>query len=147
MKKTDQLKISVVTPSFNQAQFIESTLQSVLNQHYPRLEYIVIDGGSTDGTLAILKKYEADLQWLSEPDHGQAEAINKGFKKASGDIICWLNADDEFMPGALSTVAAYFQTHAEAQFVYGDAETIDDKGRTYGRRGNVKATDFAELAG
>ena len=145
MKDTD-LKISVITPSFNQAQFIESTIQSVLQQNYPQLDYIIIDGGSTDGTLAILKKYERVLQWVSEADGGQAEAINKGFKRATGDIICWLNADDEFTPGALQTVSTYFRQHPEAQFVYGDAETIDEKGKVYGRRGNVKATTFAELA-
>jgi glycosyltransferase involved in cell wall biosynthesis len=144
--KNTELKISVVTPSFNQAQFIERTIQSVLRQNYPHLDYIIMDGGSTDGTLALLKKYEADLQWLSEPDGGQAEAINKGFKRATGDIICWLNADDEFALGALPTVAAYFEQHPAAQFVYGEAETIDEKDKIYGRRGNVKATNFAELA-
>jgi glycosyltransferase involved in cell wall biosynthesis len=140
-----QLKISVITPSFNQAQFIERTIQSVLDQNYPDLEYLVIDGGSTDGTLALLKKYEAHLTWISEADRGQADAINKGFKQATGDIVCWLNADDEFMPGALSTVAAYFGQHPEAKFLYGDVQTIDATGRSYGRRGNVRPTCFDDL--
>jgi glycosyltransferase involved in cell wall biosynthesis len=139
------LKISVITPSFNQAQFIERTIQSVLNQDYPSLEYFVIDGGSTDGTLEILKKYQSHLTWISEIDQGQAEAINKGFKKATGDIVCWLNADDELIPGALHTVATYFSQHPEAMFLYGDAETIDETGRSYGRRGNVKPTNFEDL--
>jgi glycosyltransferase involved in cell wall biosynthesis len=140
------LTISVITPSFNQAPFIERTIQSVLSQDYPGLDYFVIDGGSTDGTLQILKQYEDRLGWVSEPDRGQAEAINKGFRRATGEIICWLNADDEFMPGALQTVAAYFEQQPEAQFIYGDAEAIDQAGRAYGRRGNVKATTHQELA-
>ena len=102
MNATSQsLKISVITPSFNQAQFIERTIQSVLNQNYPQLEYIVVDGGSTDGTLDILTNYQKHLSWISEADQGQAEAINKGFKLATGEIVCWLNADDEFMPDTL----------------------------------------------
>ena len=142
----NDLKISIVTPSLNQAEFIERTIQSVLNQDYGRLEHIVIDGGSTDGSLTILKKYQTRLTWVSEADRGQAEAINKGLKRASGDIVCWLNADDEFTSGALQTVASYFDRHPEAQLVYGDAEAIDEKGQAYGRRGNVKATNFEELA-
>ncbi len=139
------LKISVVTPSFNQGNFIERTIQSVLGQNYPRLEYLVMDGGSSDGTLEILQQYQAHLRWVSEPDGGQAAAINKGFRQATGDIVCWLNADDEFMPGALLQVADYFSQHPEAKLVYGNAETIDQAGRSYGRRGNVKATNFTEL--
>jgi glycosyltransferase involved in cell wall biosynthesis len=142
---SQSLKISVVTPSFNQVQFIECTIQSVLNQNYPNLEYMVIDGGSTDGTLDLLKKYQSHLTWLSEADRGQAEAINKGFKKATGDIVCWLNADDELMPGALLTVATYFSQHPDTVLIYGDAETIDETGRSYGRRGNVKPTCFDDL--
>ncbi len=139
------LKISVVTPALNQEQFIERTIQSVLTQNYPLLEYLIIDGGSIDGTLDILKRYEAELTWISEADRGQAEAINKGFKKASGDIVCWLNADDELMPRALPVVAAYFGQHPEAMLVYGEAEAIDEAGRSYGRRGNVKPTNFDDL--
>ncbi len=140
------LKISVITPSLNQDQFIERTIQSVLSQDYPNLDYIVVDGGSTDDTLAILKKYESQLNWISEADEGQADAINKGFKKATGEVVCWLNADDEFMPGTLHTVADYFERYPETQLLYGDAETVDEKGRAYGRRGNVRATTFEELA-
>ena len=144
-KSNNYLKISVITPSFNQAQFIERTIQSVLGQNYPHLEYIVIDGGSTDDTLTILKKYQARLDWFSEADKGQVDAINKGFKKATGDIVCWLNADDEFLPNTLQTVANYFNQHPRARLLYGDAEAIDESGRSYGLRGNVKPTTFEEL--
>ena len=102
-------KISIVTPSFNQAQFIEATIQSVLSQNYPNLEYIIIDGGSTDGSLEIIKKYEKHLYfWCSEPDAGQYDAINKGFSKSTGEIMSWLNSDDMYCPWALKTVASIF---------------------------------------
>lgn len=141
----DWPKISVITPSFNQAHFIERTIQSVLSQNYLCLEYIVIDGASTDNTLKLLGKYQTQLTWISEPDRGQTEAINKGLKLATGDIVCWLNADDEFMPGALHWVAAYFSQHPEAMLVYGQAEAIDETGRFYGYRGNIRPTNHEEL--
>lgn len=98
--------ISIITPSFNQAQFIESTIESVLGQNYPNLEYIIIDGGSTDGTVEVIKKYEKYLHfWCSEPDHGQYDAINKGFSYSTGQIMAWLNSDDMYLPWALKTVA------------------------------------------
>lgn len=98
-------KISVVTPSFNQGKFIERTIRSVLMQQYPSLEYIVIDGGSTDNTVEILQKYESDLAfWVSEPDRGQSHAINKGFARATGQVLCWLNSDDFYLPNTLMTV-------------------------------------------
>src|SRR5690606_3795934 len=92
---------SVVTPSFNQAQFLEKTLRSVLEQAYPHIEYIVVDGGSTDGTLEILERYGDRLRWVSEPDRGQTHAINKGFSMANGSILAWLNSDDLYTPGRL----------------------------------------------
>jgi glycosyltransferase involved in cell wall biosynthesis len=103
----DLPKISIVTPSFNQAEFLEATIQSILIQGYPNLEYIIIDGGSTDGSLEIIKKYEKSLHfWCSEPDAGQYDAINKGFAHATGEIMAWLNSDDMYCAWALRTVAS-----------------------------------------
>lgn len=144
-EQTNILKISVITPSFNQAQFIERTIQSVLSQNYPNLEYWIIDGQSQDNTLEILYRYRTHLHWISEPDKGQAEAINKGFRRANGDIVCWINADDEYMPGALHKVATFFNQHPDAMFLYGDAQTIDHRSRSYGRRGNVRPATFEDL--
>ena len=119
-------KISVITPSFNQGQFIEETILSVIDQNYPNLEHIIVDGGSTDNSVQIIKKYEKHLAyWVSEKDSGQSEAINKGFKKATGDIVCWLNSDDILMPGALGNVAAYFRDHRETDFVNGYTLVMD----------------------
>lgn len=112
-------KISIVTPSYNQAQFLEETILSVLNQEYPNLEYIVIDGGSKDGSVEILQKYADRLTyWVSEPDRGQAHAINKGFARATGDILAWLNSDDRYLPGALYAVAMQFRQQ-QTDFLYG----------------------------
>jgi glycosyltransferase involved in cell wall biosynthesis len=118
-------KISVITPSFNQGQFIEATIQSVLNQEYPNLEYLVMDGGSTDGTLDILRRYSDQLRWFSEPDHGQVEAINKGLRLASGEILAYLNSDDLYLPGALQRVGTFFGAHPQAAWVSGHCTTVD----------------------
>lgn len=119
--------VSIVTPSYNQAQFIEETLLSVKGQDYPNLEHIVIDGGSTDGTVDILRRYEDEynLRWISEPDEGQSDAINKGFRMARGEIIGWVNSDDTYMPGTLHKVVAYLSDHPDTDWVYGDGYTID----------------------
>ena len=114
------LTVSIITPSFNQADFIEDTIRSVLGQTYPNIEHIVVDGGSTDGTLEILRSYGARVRWFSEPDEGQGDAVNKGFALATGDIIAWINADDlYFSPNVFEHVARVFQMNPEADFVYG----------------------------
>ncbi len=121
-------RISVITPSFNQGQFLEETLLSVINQKYPNLEYIVIDGGSTDISADIIKKYEQHLAyWVSEKDSGQSEAINKGFKRATGDIVCWINSDDILMPGALNNVMKYYSDHRNVDFINGYSLVVDAK--------------------
>jgi glycosyltransferase involved in cell wall biosynthesis len=110
-------KISVITPTFNQGHFIETTILSVIHQQYPNLEFIIFDGGSTDNTVAVIKKYEKSIHyWVSQKDDGQADAINQGFKKATGDIICWLNSDDSFLPGTLQLVANSMDINKEQIF-------------------------------
>ncbi|MDN3920476.1 glycosyltransferase family 2 protein [Roseateles violae] len=119
-------RISIVTPSFNQAPFIENTLRSVLEQQGDfELEYRVLDGGSTDGTLDILRRYEGRLHWSSGPDKGQVDAINKGLRAARGDIVGWVNSDDVLAPGALAKVAAAFAARPEAEWLHGRCEIID----------------------
>jgi len=120
-------KISIITPSFNQGQFIEETIQSVLNQDYPNLEYIVIDGGSTDETLSILYKYSDKLKWISEPDNGQTDAINKGLRMSTGDIIAYLNSDDMYEPNILREIAGLFSKHADIAMIYGDVIHINER--------------------
>jgi len=116
-------KITIVTPSFNQGQFIEETILSIINQDYPNLEYIIIDGGSTDNTAEVIKKYSDRIKhWVSEKDSGQANAINKGFKKASGEILNWINSDDQLMPGALKKIAQLFYRNPDAVVVHGRIE-------------------------
>ncbi|MBE9111570.1 glycosyltransferase [Nodosilinea sp. LEGE 07298] len=116
---------SVVTPSYQQGRFIERTINSVLDQDIS-LEFIVVDGGSQDNTLDVLKKYEGQLSWISEPDDGQADAINKGIKKSSGEVIAWINSDDIYYPGTLKKVQAIFANHSDVQVVYGNADWIGE---------------------
>ena len=119
-------KITIVTPSFNQGQFIEETIRSVLLQGYPNLEYIIIDGGSTDDTVQMIEKYEPWLTyWTSEPDRGQADAVNKGFYRATGKIIGWLNSDDLYCQESLTAVANSFTQHLQSLLFYGDCASID----------------------
>jgi len=137
--------VSIVTPSFNQARYIEATIQSVLLQEYPRIEYIIVDGGSTDGTVNLIKKYEARLaSWVSEKDHGQTDAINKGFARAKGDILAWINSDDTYEPGAVSAAVKYLQDHPDVGLVYGDCNFINESGRVIGRF-NSAQTDLPLL--
>lgn len=127
-------KISVVTPSFNSADFIGATLHSVLDQGYPNLEYICQDGASRDGTAEILKSYETRLKrWASEPDSGQTQAINRGFDHATGEIMAWLNSDDLFLPGSIAYAARYLSEHPDVDVVYGHRVIVDENNREVGR--------------
>ncbi|HNV85336.1 MAG TPA: glycosyltransferase family 2 protein [Candidatus Omnitrophota bacterium] len=121
--------ISAVIPSFNQSDFIAKSIDSILGQDYPRLEIIVVDGGSTDRTLEILKSYGNQIRWISEKDRGQTDALNKGFHMAKGEIIAWLNTDDLYDEGCLQTVGSYFQNHPDCLWLYGRCVIIDAEGR------------------
>lgn len=119
-------KISIITPSFNQGQFIQQTIDSVLEQDYPNFEYIVMDGGSTDDTVKILKSYGKRLNWVSKKDKGQTDAINQGLKQASGEVVGYLNSDDYLLPGALNLVGEYFRDHPDSVWVTGDYQIVDE---------------------
>lgn len=120
--------VSIVTPSLNQGKFIELTVRSVLGQSYANLEYIIVDGGSTDGTLGIIRRYEGRLKWTSEKDTGQADAVNKGFRMARGEILGWINADDLYCPGAIDEAVQRFTGDPSVMMVYGAAKDIDGEG-------------------
>lgn len=120
--------ISIVTPSYNQAQFIRATIDSVLSQDYPHFEYFVIDGGSTDGTVQILRSYGNKIKWVSEKDAGQTDAINKGLRMAKGDVLAYLNSDDIYMPGTLKKVGEYY-ADTGADWITGDCTVIDVAGK------------------
>jgi len=143
--------VSIVTPSFNHGPYIEATIRSVLEQDYPRLQYLVVDGGSTDQTVQILKKYESSpaaagrFRWISEPDRGQSDAINKGFSQTQGKILGWLNSDDTYAPGAISAVARFFAEHPIVDLVYGDADFIDASGSLIARCAHVEPFDRRRL--
>jgi glycosyltransferase involved in cell wall biosynthesis len=123
-------RISIVTPSYNQAPFLERTIRSVLDQRYENLEYIVVDGGSTDGSLDIIRRYSSRLaHWVSEPDRGQADAINKGLRRATGDWLAWQNSDDVYFPGVFASLARAAIAHPSTRLIIGDMVTMDDDDR------------------
>ena len=123
--------VSIITPSFNQARYLEATIQSVLSQDYPRIEYILIDGASTDGSTEIIRKYKDRFAyWVSEKDNGQAEAINKGLSREKGEIVAWLNSDDYYLPNTISEVTNVFEENPDIVMVYGDILAVDEHGQT-----------------
>lgn len=158
--------VTIITPSFNQARYIEATIQSVLTQDYPNIEYLIVDGGSTDGTVEIIKKYANTLEsgslipdirqlavglqshkinwWISEPDKGQTDAINKGFGRAKGQILAWLNSDDTYELGAISKAVEYLLDHPKVGMVYGDCNFINETGQVIGKFGSAQ-TDYLLL--
>ena len=126
--------VTIVTPSYNQADYLEETIQSVLNQDYSNIEYFIVDGGSTDNSLAIIEKYADKLGWwVSEADQGQTDAINKGFAHANGEILAWINSDDTYSSGAVLEAVDYLQSHPDVGMVYGDANLIDEDGNIIGQ--------------
>ncbi len=140
-------KISVITPSFNQAEYLERTLCSVLDQGYPNLEYIVIDGGSTDGSVEIIRRYAGRLAfWVSEPDRGQSDAINKGLRRATGEWVAWQNSDDIYYPGAFHDLSAVAGKHPKASLIISDMMLIDEYDRSLRDIRYVKPSYRALLA-
>lgn len=137
--------VSIVTPSYNQGRFLEETIRSVLAQDYPHIEYIIVDGGSTDNSVEIIQKYADRLAWwVSEKDKGHADALNKGFARARGEILAWLNSDDTYYPGAVREAVEALLAHPDVGMVYGDADITDSEGRIIGRFAS-RQTDYGKL--
>jgi glycosyltransferase involved in cell wall biosynthesis len=137
--------VSVITPCYNSAATLEATIQSVLSQTYPTIEYIIMDGASRDGTRDIVQKYESRLTFVSEPDRGQSDAINKGWRRAGGDILAWLNADDQYFPDTVEKVVRYLDAHPEAMWLYGSAESVDAEGKPFPYRNYRDDWDYTSL--
>ena len=130
--KKNYPKISIVTPNYNCDKFLEETIKSIINQNYPNLEYIIIDGGSTDNSIEIIKKYDKYISyWISEEDSGMYEAIQKGFDKSTGDIMAWLNADDKYHPNALFTIAKIFTQNQKINWLTGINSFYNEQGETF----------------
>jgi glycosyltransferase involved in cell wall biosynthesis len=139
------MRVSIVTPSFNQAKYLEATIRSVLSQDYSPIEYIIIDGGSQDGSVDIIRKYaDRFAAWVSEPDKGQTDALNKGFSMATGDVLAWLNSDDTYEPGAVREAVEILKARPELGMVYGDAHYIDGHGKVRGKF-PARQTDYLRL--
>lgn len=136
--------VSIVTPSYNMAEFLPETIESVLSQDYPHIEYIVMDGGSTDESVKILEKYTDRLRYVSVPDDGAPDAINRGFRMAHGEVFAWINADDTYLPGAVSTAVQHLVSHPESAAVYGQAYWVDRQGEIL-RPYPTRACDFEVL--
>jgi GT2 family glycosyltransferase len=142
---SNQPLVSIITPSLNQAAFIEAAIESVLAQDYPQIEYLVVDGGSTDGTLDILRSYGPRIRWISESDAGQSDAIDKGVRLTRGQVLAWLNADDIYLPGAVSRAVAAFAEDADRALVYGGAQDIDMHGHVVGPSRQIEPWSMRRL--
>ena len=125
-------RVTIVTPSFNQGEFIADTIESVLLQDYPAIEYLVMDGGSTDATLDVLRSYGDRVAWRSQPDAGQPDAIAKGFEAGTGELLAWINSDDRYLPGAITALVAEMEAHPEVGLVYGNGQFVDRGGSVVG---------------
>ena len=137
--------VSIITPSYNQGYFLPETIQSVLSQDYPNLEYIIVDGGSSDNSMEVIRQYADRLTWwVSERDKGHADALNKGFGRATGVILAWLNSDDTYQPGAIAKAVEYLLAHPDISMVYSDANLIDEQGKYLGRF-PARQTDYARM--
>jgi glycosyltransferase involved in cell wall biosynthesis len=137
--------VSIITPSYNQAIFLERTILSVLNQTYPEIEYFIVDGGSQDDSVNVIHKYQDKLKgWVSEKDQGQTDAINKGFAMANGDILAWINSDDTYEPDAIKLAVEYLEAHPEVGLVYGDTKFINEKDEVIGTF-PAAVTNYAKL--
>lgn len=146
MKPASLPLVSIITPSFNQANYLEATILSVLGQSYPHIEYIIMDGGSTDGSVDVIKKYEGRIaSWVSEQDKGQTDAINKGFHRAKGDILAWINSDDTYSnPNAVADAVNFLIANPEVAMVYADCNFIDEQGKIIGEFAS-RQTNYAKL--
>lgn len=157
MKPASLPLVSIVTPSFNQASFLEETIKSVLEQDYPHIEYIIVDGGSTDGSVEVIKKFAMEsnglqlenhkhsiTSWASEKDKGQTDAINKGFARATGDILAWINSDDTYHPKAVGEAVKFLIENPAVAMVYADCDFIDEQGQIIGKFAS-RQTDYEKL--